>query len=257
MNKNLKNFSARQSLIVAILSFVILFAEGCGSGKPAPIFGADGVYDAAMKAFKDNDFYESGLLFDRLKTQYPTSKYADAAQYYIAEMHFKKGEYIMAVFNYNQLVRSYPSSEFAKIALYKAGLSYIELSPSFDRYQEYTKNAIQVFNEFKSLYAKDSLAVESGKRIVELRNKLAEHDFSTAELYLKLAAPRSSLIYYDAVIADYQDTKFFEPAFVGKIKILARLKRDSEAKEAIRLYRQQFPKGILTEEVDSVAKSIQ
>ncbi len=217
----------------------------------------DGLFKVSVEAFENGDYPQAQRMFDVIKLQYPASKYADDAQYYLAEINFKKNEFILAAYNYNTLRRTFPNSEYAKISAYKAALANARMSPKSDRDQDYTKQAIKAFAEFQASYPKDSLASEAGIRIRELRNKLAEHDFITAELYVKLGAPRAALTYYDLVMTNYTDCDYFEPSFAGKIRMLVRLKRGAEAKEAIRLYRQKFPQGgTYKDEIDGIATTL-
>lgn len=233
---------------------VLLGVSGCGSsGGSTHTRTVDDIYNEAMEAFNDDDYLEAQKLFDVIKLQYPASQYADDAQFYMAEINFKKAEYVLAAFNYNLLRRAFPTSSYAKDALYRASMSYFNLSPDSQREQSYTKQAIQSFAEFQTFYPNDSLAVEAGRRIVELREKIAQRDFEIAELYVKMEYPKAALIYYDLVVNEYADTKLLEPAYFGKVKMLVRLKKFDEARETMRLYRQQFPSGPHLDELNQLA----
>lgn len=226
---------------------------GCSSKVYTPPKTVEGIFSTGLEAFNDENYIQAQRFFDIIKLQYPASKYADDAQYYLAEINYKKGEYILAAYNYNALRRTFPNSEYAKISAYKAALSQSQLSPKYDRDQDYTKQAIKSFAEFQSLYPKDSLSLESTRQIRLLKNKLAEHDFTTAELYIKLESPRSALTYFDYIITHYSDTDYYEQAFLGKIKMLIRLKRQPEAKETVRLYKQHFANGKLKDAIESIS----
>ena len=247
----------RSFVYFAFLFSFLFVAFACAPQSSVAPRNLDEYFDQALEAFHANDLARAQKYFDAIKLQYPASKYADDAQYYLAEINVKKSEYILAAYNYNQLRRTFPNSEFAKISAFKAATSTMKQSPKFDRDQDYTKQAIKALSEFQALYPRDSLAVEAGKMITELRNKLAEHDFRTAELYIKLQAPRASIIYYDLVLNNFSDTEFVEPSFVGKCKMLLRLKRYQEAQETMRLYRQRFAdKGSYRADADDIESSI-
>jgi outer membrane protein assembly factor BamD len=203
----------------------------------------DGIFQAGLKEFEDKNYLEAQKLFEIIKLQYPASQYADDSQYYLAEIEFKKEKYIMASFNYNLLRRLYPGSEYSQLSLFKSALSLYKQTPKFDRDQDYTKKALTAFQEFQNLYPKDSLFNEANKLIEDLRNKLAEREFSVAELYKKLEYFKSSLVYYDSVINDYEDTKFFEQAYIGKISVLIKIKKYEEALSLIDLYTKSFPQS--------------
>lgn len=229
---------------------------GCGTSYELDTKDPASIFRAAMVELDDEDWLESEKLFDLIRLQFPSSPYADDAQYYIGELHYRKGEYILASFNFDMVRRSYPMSELSRESRYKTAMCYYELSPPFDRDQEYTKKAIQYFAEFQALYPDDSLYAESGKKIDELRSKLARREYETAEIYRKLYTNKSALVYYDFVIEDYPDTEYYEPAFVGKIEALAVLKRYDELRLVIEQYNARVPNGALRDRVMSIANSL-
>jgi outer membrane protein assembly factor BamD len=235
---------------------VAWLAAGCSSTQSPETGGPENIFNLAKSAYADEDYLEAQRLFDVVKLQYPASQFADDAQYYLAEINFKREEFLLSAFAYNQLRRAYPNSEYYKEALFKAALSYYQLSPSYDRDQEYTKRAIQTFADYQMLYPGDSLANESTAKIRELRNKLAEREFSTAELYIKLNSPKSSVIYYDAVIDEYPDTDYFEQAVARKAEALADLGRSDEARRTIEQYLQTFPQGRFRGRMEEIAAQI-
>jgi outer membrane protein assembly factor BamD len=249
--------SIRKSFILAIFTVLFgLFQGGCGSSETVVIKTADEYFKAAKAAFEDRDWLDAIKFFEVIKLQYPASQYADDAQYYLAEINYKRGEYYMAAYNYATLRRIYPQSEFQKEALFKTALSFYEISPAFDRDQDYTRKAIQTFSEFQVVYPKDSLADRAGAYIVELRNKLAEKYYTIAELYRNLQSIESSLVYYDAVIEEYPDSKFFEPAYYGKIEVLNIMKKYEQLRSIIILYGQLFPKSSRLSQVKDIEKNL-
>ncbi len=247
----------RFKLFLALLFVSTCFFQSCGSSGTQVPKTAQEVYLKAVDLFNEEEFLEARKLFDVIKLQYPASQYADDAQYYLAEINFKMEQFILAAFNYSRLRSIYPSSEYVKPSLYKAAISFYELSPSYERDQEYTHKAIDAFNLFQRLYPSDSLANGADKYISELRNKLAHREYSTAILYTKLYSYHSSLIYFDSVIDDYPDTEYFEPAFYGKIDILIRLRRLDEAEGLIDIYQKRFPGSEFSEKAGSLSGQIE
>lgn len=226
---------------------------GCGTTKGPETRSVDEVYRSAITYFNDEDYKDATRLFDLITLQYSVSQYADDAQFYLGEISYKKGEFIMASYKYNLLRRVYPSSEFAKECLYKSSMCYYELSPTFDRDQEYSKKAIEAFQEFQSIYPDDSLYHAASKRIMDLRNKLAEREYFTATLYMKMESPNSAVVYYDYVIDKFNDTDFLEPAFYGKIEALFIMKKLEQIKSLIPVYKQKFPTGANLSKINDIA----
>jgi len=227
-------------LIVILLSISLLIIS-CSSSKDTEIKSAEEMFKKGMELFNDNDLLEASKVFDIIKLQYPASQYADDAQYYLAEINFKKDEFILAAFNYNMLRRLYPNSEYSKISMYKTALSYYNLSPDPERDQEYTLKAIDAFQEFQRAYPRDSLYEQAGIFIQELRTKLAEKNYNIANLYRTIYSPSASIIYLDLIIDDFPDTRFYDLAVIMKIEILIEQNKFEEAKFIINTFKTNYP----------------
>jgi outer membrane protein assembly factor BamD len=245
-----------QSLRLFALLLTLSFLFSCGSTKDINTGDVETVFKEAVRLFNEEDYLDAKKYFDVIKLQYPSSQYADDAQYYVAEIDYKRGDYVLASYNYNRLRTSYPSSEYVTESLFKAALSYYQLSPPYDRDQEYTYKGIEAFNLFQRLYPNDNKYADAGDYIKELREKLAHREYFTAELYRKMREPSSSLVYYQEVIDDYPDSQYYEPAYVGKIEVLTLLRRYDEARGLIDLYKRIFVEGKMSTNVSTIESTI-
>lgn len=230
--------------------------SSCGGLQKPENNNAEQVYNKGIELFNKGEYLDAKQYFDIIKLQYPASQFADDAQYYLAEINYKRDEFILAAFNYSMLRRVYPGSDYSKESLYKNALCYYSLSPSYDRDPEYTNKAIEAFMEFQYLYPEDSLNIESSKRIGELRDKLAYREFFTAELYKKMDSPRASVVYFDAVINNFSDSKYYEDAYIGKIEALYYMKKYDQLVSIIRAYAAQFPNGKAINRNNQIIKEI-
>ena len=75
-----------------------------------------------------------------------------------------------------------------------------------------------------------------------------------AQLYRKLESPLAASIYYDVVINEYQDTKFFEEAIVGNIEVHIEMKKPIQIMYLVELYRRSFPNGKYYNFIENIAK---
>ncbi len=240
----------RKYFVLAALAAISITLGGCASSRSADELSEDELYTQAKELMAEEEYREAMKLLEVLKLQYPASQYADDAQYMIADIHFQREEYILAAFNFSNVRKYYPGSQYVRESMYKAALCLYNLSPSFARDQDYTVKAIKSFSEYQTLYPeRDSLYLEAGRIIDDLRNKLAHKEYFIAELYRKMNYPESSLIYYDSVIDNYVDTEYYEPAYFGKIETLVAVGRYDDARSLISLYRRQFPAGEFLDEV--------
>jgi len=241
--------------LVYIFCFALFFSVvGCGTTPKQEIHSAEDLFRLAKNYYEKKKFEDAEKFFDLLKLQYPASQYADDAQYYLGEISFEKGDFIMAAFHYSSLRRYYPASEYCKQALFKTALSYYKLSPSFDRDQEYTYKAIEYLMEFQNTYPNDQLTLEANKYLKELRNKLAYRNFFTANLYYKWRSFNSALIYLDVVLTEYSDTDYIEDAYWLKFQIFAERGLFYDLEELAKEYKDKFPNGKYLSQIEKFAK---
>jgi outer membrane protein assembly factor BamD len=255
-NKNQNILLKLNTFIIIFFAVFSIFFTACSTGSKFEPKSAEEAFNEGFRMFEKKKYIDAMSYFDMIKLQYPASNFADKAQFYIAEINFARKEYILASFNYSRVRTLYPGSEFAKIALYKAGYSQFLLSPDYHKDQEYTKRAIKTLQDYQFYYAeKDSLYEETSKMILQLRDVLGEKEYETAQLYRKLESPRSALIYYDAVINEYDDTKYFEAAWFGKIEALFLMRREEEGKNAVMNYQKLFPNGEYSAQINEIVNS--
>ena len=88
-------------------------------------------YRAAHAAWRND---ENDVCIDRFRSflqTYPASPYADDAAFWMADCHYKQGDYKNAVLRFDDVVRNYPTGNKAPDALYRQGESLLKLGPGF------------------------------------------------------------------------------------------------------------------------------
>ncbi len=241
--------------LLAILSLVILSACSSSDSARGPRT-VDDVWAEAKKAYDNGEWLDAQSKLDVIKLQYPASQYADDAQFYLAEITFERGEFIMAAFNYSMVRKAYPQSEFVRQAMYKTGVCYDKISLPADRDQENTRKAIQAYSDFQAMFLGDSLALEATRRIRDLRDRLAERNWLIAEHYLNTQVRRAALIHLDAIIDEFPDSKWLEPAIVTKLEILYAQERNDDARALIATYRRLVKEPQRSADVDAIERRL-
>ncbi len=241
-----------------VLLILPALASSCGDPKinlatatPAERF------QWAMKDFEREDYKGAIEKFNTVILQDPTSEFADDAQFYLGESHFRDGEYLLAAFQFNRLRSNFPNSPFYRQALLRTAEAYAQTSPNFERDQTDTRTAIGQYEAFLRLYPEDSLATVARQEILRLRTKLARKEFSIAEQYAGMDEHRAALIYYERVIELYPDTEYSEKATIGKIQVLQSLDRGQEARDAINQFMQEHPSSSATPQMRQMLNELQ
>jgi tol-pal system protein YbgF len=101
--------------------------EAAGEEAPQKAPGEKEVYDAAYSAFKGKKYKEAREDFQSFLKEYPKSKLADSAQFWLAESYYAEKDYEGAILAYETLLKKYPHSSKTAGALLKQGYSFLEL----------------------------------------------------------------------------------------------------------------------------------
>jgi outer membrane protein assembly factor BamD len=209
-----------------------------------------------MEKFGHGDYLEAVSDFQIIKLQYPGSAYADSAQYFLGECHYRQEEYLLAVEEYQALQRNFRSSPLVADGLFKIGMCYYDLSPKPTLDQTYTKKAIESFQSFIDLYPTHQLVKQAEDNIKELNNKLSQKLYDGGRLYMKMEYYKSAIKYFDAVMDEYHDTPFAEPAHIEKVKALMSRKHFAEAADEINKFIEKYPHSSLMDDATSLKRRI-
>jgi tol-pal system protein YbgF len=84
-------------------------------------------YTAAFDLLKEGQYSKSITAFENFLKNYPNSKYADNAQYWLGEANYVSREYKTALDVFQTLIAKYPESTKIPGARLKIGYTYYEL----------------------------------------------------------------------------------------------------------------------------------
>ena len=134
-------------------------AVGAGATKPDEELAG---YQAALDAWRTDQYGECIERFTAFLQAYPTSGYADDAAYWLADCTYKNGEFKRAVVRFNAVVSVYPESPKAPDALYRQGESLLKLGPKFH------EAARTVFKRVQKDYPGSERSVEAAQQLERL-----------------------------------------------------------------------------------------
>lgn len=243
------------SKIKAILSITTLtLFISCSSSKVEKSLTAEEHYDLGMKEFNNENYLEAINEFTVITLQFPGSAISDDAQFYLGECRFMREEYLLASYEYEVLKKNMPASPLVPQAQFKIALCYYQLSPKYSLDQSYAIKAIDEFQAFIEYFPSDSLVANAESKIFELRDRLAEKEYQTAILYMKMEYFKAATIYFDNVLENYHDSQYAEKSYVGKIEsLLKRKKRDEATIEAQKFF-SRYPNTSYRSKINSLLK---
>ncbi len=147
-------------------------SPGAGSAPPAPaaVEGRPpagtpteevGAYRSARIEWREGRWDGCIDRFGSFLQTYPASGYADDAAFWLADCHFKRGDYKTAVVRFDDVVVRYPDGDRSADALYRQGEALLRLGPG------YSKAASRAFERVMKEYPSSERAQEA-KRQLEL-----------------------------------------------------------------------------------------
>lgn len=245
-------------MLRAIIFFtLILLLIGCSGNKPRAEWTASQYYHYALDKFNDEDYFEASNEFTVVVLRYAGSSVADSAQFYIAESHFEMDEYIIAAVEYEKLINNMSRSPLVPMAQFKLAKCYYELSPRPPLDQKYTHKAIREYQYFIEENPTHKLKEDAEKKILQLRAKLAEKKWISADIYRKMREYNAALIYFDQVLEKYYDSQWADDAMYGKMVTYIDMEDYVSAKLEIEKFNQQFPMSDLKDKIKDISKEIE
>jgi len=210
--------------IVAVCILIMIYS--CSGSRE---FDSSAIsFKEAKKSFSNGKYTRAKSEFEYIILNDPLSKYATDSYFYIAESKYHLKQYNQAILDYEKYL-SLPMREFtfSTKAEFMICKSWFNLSNDVLRDQTETMIAIdklQYYIEKKSLI---NYTEQISDMIFQLRNKLAEKKFKTAELYLQLGQSQGAEIYFKSIVNEFYDSHYLEDALLNVAYIKAKTNKDA------------------------------
>jgi outer membrane protein assembly factor BamD len=241
---------------IIVILLISLIWPGCSGRQPESTWTAEEYFKYAKDLYDDEDYFECTNEFTIIILRFAGSSVADSAQYYLGMSHYNMSEYIISAAEFSKLVNNMPQSPLVPDAQYMLGMSYYEMSPRPALDQEYTLKALKAFQIFVEDFPIHEKRELVDKKLLELREKLAQKAFLNAELYRKMFRLKSSIIYYDIVLERYYDTTWTDDALFGKALTYMDMEEWQNAREQVLILKDKFPQTDLSSAIDRVLSKI-
>jgi outer membrane protein assembly factor BamD len=217
----------------SLFALLVVFVVGCAGGVPRVPNSAQGVLERGDAYFDRKMYFHSQEMYKAFLLRYPGDDRSDYAQFKLGESLFYGEEYALAAVEYHVVTTNYGYSEWVDDAYFKEALCYYHqgLKPPLD--QTKRLDALERMERFITVFPQSPLIPEAQEHIREIHAKLAEKGYKNALFYYRNKRWRSALIYFDKVIDNYPDNKFWARSCFYKGLIL--VKRD-ETDEAVRMF---------------------
>jgi outer membrane protein assembly factor BamD len=201
----------------------IVFVSSCATiDEDTSTWSAKKIYLSAQKSLKEGDFIKAIEYFENLESKYPFGEYTKQARLEIAYSHYKQQQYEEAQDAIEYFISLYPRHKNISYALYLKGLILFKkdrgiMESIFPRNfanidEDFLLTTYQTFALIVKEHKDSIYAEDSKKRMIFLKNKLAELEYKAATYYQKRGAVIASINRLKYLLNIYPNTLWQKPA---------------------------------------------
>jgi len=211
----------------------------------------DTLYERASKAMTASDYGEAIRLYEALTARYPFTDQARQARLDVIYAYYKNKEKESATDAAETFIRENPAHPRVDYAWYLKGLIEFERTPykverwlGVDLSQRPPVTARKSFEAFKVVvdrYPKSAYAADSRRRMIYLRNRLADYEVQLARYYLTRGAWVAAAQRAEQCIEQYDGAPAIRDALRIMIDTYRRLGYTELAANTEKVYKENYP----------------
>lgn len=194
-----KRWKGASFISILFLSGLLLSTYGCGGtnlvqfyfgdlfgkGSSSTDKNADLLAMEGMQKMQEKKYGDAIKAFQKLKDQYPYSKYSILAELKLGDAHFYKKNYSEAAIAYEEFARLHPRNEVIPYVLYQVGMCHFLSFSTIDRDQEETQQAIEAFQRVIQTHPKSDYAKKAKKQLFECQKRAVAREFYVGQFYYR------------------------------------------------------------------------
>jgi outer membrane protein assembly factor BamD len=212
-----------------------------------PAQGAPGVlYERARRSLDNQDFEGSIRVYEALIARYPFAAETRQARLDLIYAYYRGRETESALDQADTFIRENPTHPRLDYAYYIKGLTDFEREANFlerwfrvdldQRPPQTTRRAFTSLRKVVEEYPKSQYAHDARRRMIHLRNRLADYDLHVAEHYVKRGAWVAAAQRSDQIITEYDGAPAVQDALRIMILSYERLEMKELADRARSVY---------------------
>ncbi|HTP40310.1 MAG TPA: outer membrane protein assembly factor BamD [Steroidobacteraceae bacterium] len=240
---------------ILLCAALALFA-GCASNSKKDDLkraSVETLYAKARKALKNNDYEYAIKQYEALTSRFPFTDQARQARLDLIYLYYRKGEKESAIDAADEFLRENPTHPRVDYAWYMKGM--INYEPKTYKIQRWLgvdmarrppstlNDAISAFNTVVKQYPKSPYAHDSLRRMIYLRNRLAEYELYIARFYVRRGAYLAAAQRANGIIEQYDGAPQEQEALEIMEDCYTRLGMTEQAMNTERVYKENFPEG--------------
>lgn len=228
-----------QFLVFAALIFVL---GACSSSEKIDTNTPEGAFKLAEKYEKDERYEEAINYFSEVKNKHPYSRFATEAELRIADIEYKRDNFVEAEAAYKLFKELHPDHPKSAYVTNQLGLSLMKQLPgTTDRDLTLATRAILYFDEVISSYASSTYVKDARENRAKTQKMLADKEKYIADWYYKKEKYGSALGRYEDLLRQYPGLGFDKHALLQATLSAYKAKDMEKAKSYFKKLVAQYP----------------
>lgn len=186
---------------------LLVGCAGSGKDKKSHTEFCREKYEVAEGLFKKGKYGRAQDKLEDILSLCAGTGYLEKSQFLLAESYFNLEEWIEARGEYGSFVLNFPGSPFAEIAAYRKAVSSYNMEFKVSRDESNTTTAMKDFERYLDSYPDTPLRDSVNYYYEQLVERLAEKEFQTARLYMRMDKPQATVIYLKEFLTTYPKSK--------------------------------------------------
>ena len=247
----------RSRVLAVVLVAALALLAGChthplkaSTRKPVT---PESLYKAAHQAMVVGDYTFSIKQYEALTSRFPFTSQARQARLDLIYVYYRKGEKESATDAADQFLRENPTHPRIDYAWYMKGMIDFERTPyaverwfGVDMARRPPASALKAITAFTTVvtqFPKSDYAHDSLRRLIYLRNRLAEYEVNVARYYVKRGAYLAAAQRAQGVVDDYDGAPAERAAVSILLDCYKRLGFNDLAANVERVYEANYANG--------------
>lgn len=234
-----------------VLAAIVLVLSGCAHRNELDSdFGPEVLYDRGKNAMDAGNYPGAIQFFLQLESRFPFSNATRQAQLDMIYAYYMSNQPESAIDAIDEFQRENPTHERIDYCLYMKGRIYFDQSPNVlerwfnvDLARRPPKDTMESFSAFQELlrrFPDSRYAEDARKRMVFLRNRLAEYENYVAAFYIRRGAYVAAAHRAKYAIEHYPEAPQLERSMNLLIEAYQKLGMDDLAADAARVLEQTY-----------------
>ena len=204
-------------MLIRLISFItIFFMFGCSTFNKKELSNQER-FEKGEHYFLKNKFQKAKTEFEFIIQEDQGTNLSLKSTLYLAKTLFELKLYEEASYNFNyysMFSKDINNIEFAQFMKCKCSF---EMTKPYNNDQSDSFLCISVIQEFIDNFSYSIYVDDAYDMVIQLRNRISKKYYETGRLYLKMKEFDSAFYYFNIVLSDYYDTKYYDEAIISYI----------------------------------------